>query len=131
MAKLKERYSIRACYLCARDMARAARFYEAFFERPAAVRNPLYSVFDIGGVRLGVIGEWGAPPPSPRWDAEARVPYVFIFKLVGGATLTQPLAAPAWSDQGAFPPDNAQRTSVGAAIGRPWVLRPWNVSASS
>lgn len=45
---------IRSCYLCVTHMARALRFYESFFERPPAVRDPLYSVFDVGGFRVGL-----------------------------------------------------------------------------
>lgn len=46
--------SIRSLYLCAKDMERAIRFYEEFFEQAAAVRDEIYSVFEIGGFRLGL-----------------------------------------------------------------------------
>lgn len=45
---------IRSCYLCVTNMARALQFYESFFERPPVVRDPLYSVFDVGGFRVGL-----------------------------------------------------------------------------
>lgn len=45
---------LRSLYLCVEDMDRAIRFYEAFFEHPVAERDPVYSVFDIAGFRLGL-----------------------------------------------------------------------------
>lgn len=45
---------IRSLYLCVTDMDRAIRFYEDFFERPAVKRDEIYSVFEIGGFRLGL-----------------------------------------------------------------------------
>lgn len=45
---------IGSCYLCVKDMDRAIRFYEGFFETPVAERDHLYSVFDIAGFRLGL-----------------------------------------------------------------------------
>ncbi|MDD4849698.1 MAG: VOC family protein [Gemmiger sp.] len=45
---------IKSLYLCVRDMNRAVQFYQAFFERPPAVRDAIYSVFDIHGFRLGL-----------------------------------------------------------------------------
>jgi len=41
-------------YLCVLDMERAIAFYEAFFEQPVTVRDDIYSVFDVGGFRLGL-----------------------------------------------------------------------------
>lgn len=46
--------TISALYLCVTDMDRAIRFYESFFEREVSVRDPLYSVFEINGFRLGL-----------------------------------------------------------------------------
>lgn len=46
--------TIKSLYLCVLDMERAISFYEGFFERPAAERNEIYSVFEIGGFRLGL-----------------------------------------------------------------------------
>ena len=46
--------NIRSLYLCVRDMERAIRFYEKFFEREAAEKNKIYSVFEISGFRLGL-----------------------------------------------------------------------------
>lgn len=45
---------IQSLYLCVRDMDRAVRFYEDFFETKAAVRDEIYSVFLIDGFRLGL-----------------------------------------------------------------------------
>lgn len=45
---------IRSLYLCVTDMARAIAFYEAFLEQPPVTRDPVYSVFDVGGFRLGL-----------------------------------------------------------------------------
>ena len=41
-------------YLCVRDMDRAVRFYEDFFERRVTERDEIYSIFVIGGFRLGL-----------------------------------------------------------------------------
>lgn len=46
--------SLRSMYLCVNDMERAIRFYEDFLERPAVVRDEIYSVFEIDGFRLGL-----------------------------------------------------------------------------
>lgn len=46
--------SLRSLYLCVDDMERALRFYEVFLDRPALVRDDIYSVFEIGGFRLGL-----------------------------------------------------------------------------
>ena len=45
---------IRSCYVCVTDMARAIRFYEALLERPVKERDETYSVFELGGFRLGL-----------------------------------------------------------------------------
>ena len=45
---------IRSCYLCVTDMQRAIRFYEALLEQPVTQRGAWYSVFDVGGFRLGL-----------------------------------------------------------------------------
>ena len=47
-------FNIRSLYICVRDMDRAIRFYEDFFEQPVTERDPLYSVFDIHGFRFGL-----------------------------------------------------------------------------
>lgn len=41
-------------YICVKDMERAIRFYEDFFEKSVTERDRLYSVFDIGGFRFGL-----------------------------------------------------------------------------
>lgn len=46
--------TIGSLYLCVLDMDRAIGFYEDFFEQQAAVRDDIYSVFDIGGFRMGL-----------------------------------------------------------------------------
>ncbi len=45
---------IQSLYLCVKDMERAITFYENFFEQEVSVRDDIYSVFDIGGFRLGL-----------------------------------------------------------------------------
>lgn len=45
---------IRSCYVCVTDMARAIRFYEALLEQPVKERDETYSVFKVGGFRLGL-----------------------------------------------------------------------------
>lgn len=45
---------LRSLYICVHDMDRALRFYEGFFERPAIVRDEVYSVFDLHGFRFGL-----------------------------------------------------------------------------
>lgn len=45
---------IDSLYLCVRDMDRAVRFYEDFFERKVLERDEIYSVFLINGFRLGL-----------------------------------------------------------------------------
>ena len=56
------RFKICSLYICVKDMDRAIKFYEDFFEQPVTERDPLYSVFDINGFRFGlfayqVVGE--------------------------------------------------------------------------
>ena len=46
--------NIRSLYLCVDDMDRAVSFYETFFEQAVTERDPVYSVFDINGFRLGL-----------------------------------------------------------------------------
>lgn len=46
--------NIKSLYICVNDMNRAVEFYEELLERPAAVRDDIYSVFDINGFRLGL-----------------------------------------------------------------------------
>lgn len=41
-------------YLCVTAMDRAAAFYGSLLGRPAARRDEVYSVFDIGGFRMGL-----------------------------------------------------------------------------
>lgn len=45
---------IRSLYLCVTDMERAICFYEELLEQHVTVRDPLYSVFDVEGFRLGL-----------------------------------------------------------------------------
>lgn len=45
---------IYSLYLCVKDMERAICFYEDFFEMPVTERDEIYSVFEIGGFRLGL-----------------------------------------------------------------------------
>jgi len=45
---------INSLYLCVRDMDRAVMFYEDFFERRVTERDEIYSIFVIGGFRLGL-----------------------------------------------------------------------------
>lgn len=46
--------NIRSLYLCVKNMNRAIRFYEDFFEQKVTKRDDIYSVFDIKGFRLGL-----------------------------------------------------------------------------
>lgn len=41
-------------YLCVTDMERAIAFYEALLEQPVTQQDEIYSVFDIGGFRMGL-----------------------------------------------------------------------------
>ena len=45
---------IKSLYLCVKNMERAIRFYENFFEKEVTIKNEIYSVFDINGFRLGL-----------------------------------------------------------------------------
>lgn len=45
---------IRSLYLCVKDMHRAIKFYENFFEKDVFIKDDIYSVFDIDGFRLGL-----------------------------------------------------------------------------
>lgn len=47
-------FNIRSLYICVKDMDRAIRFYEEFFEQPVTEKDDIYSVFDIGGFRFGL-----------------------------------------------------------------------------
>lgn len=47
-------FKINSLYLCVHDMGRAVSFYEDFFETKVAVFDEIYSVFLIGGFRLGL-----------------------------------------------------------------------------
>lgn len=46
--------TINSLYLCVKDMNRAIKFYEEFFEKSVTEKNDIYSVFDIEGFRLGL-----------------------------------------------------------------------------
>lgn len=46
--------NIKSLYLCVKSMERAIAFYENFFEKSVTVKDDIYSVFDIGGFRLGL-----------------------------------------------------------------------------
>ena len=72
---------IRSCYVCVTDMARAIRFYEALLERPVKERDETYSVFEVGGFRLGLFafrlaGEEHAYGTNclPAWNCRAAPP---------------------------------------------------------
>ena len=45
---------LRSLYLCVEEMDRAIRFYEGLLEQPVTERDPVYSVFDLAGFRLGL-----------------------------------------------------------------------------
>jgi predicted enzyme related to lactoylglutathione lyase len=45
---------IKSLYICVSDMERAISFYEEFFGQKAAVKDKIYSVFDINGFRFGL-----------------------------------------------------------------------------
>ena len=45
---------IRSLYLCVKDMHRAIKFYENFFEKDVFIKDDIYSVFDIDEFRLGL-----------------------------------------------------------------------------
>ncbi len=46
--------NIRSLYLCVDNMDRAISFYEIFLEQAVTERDPVYSVFDVNGFRLGL-----------------------------------------------------------------------------
>lgn len=46
---------IKSLYLCVKNMERAIRFYENFFEKEVTIKNEIYSVFDINGFRFGLL----------------------------------------------------------------------------
>ncbi len=41
-------------YLCVKDMERAVRFYEDFFEMPVTIKDDIYSDFHVGGFQWGL-----------------------------------------------------------------------------
>lgn len=43
-----------SAYLCVHDMERAISFYEKLFHQSVTERDPIYSVFQLGGFRLGL-----------------------------------------------------------------------------
>lgn len=47
-------FSISSLYICVKNMDRAIKFYEDFFEQPVTEKDDLYSVFDINGFRFGL-----------------------------------------------------------------------------
>lgn len=46
--------TINSLYLCVKDMDRAIKFYENFFEQKVFINDPIYSIFNINGFRLGL-----------------------------------------------------------------------------
>ena len=86
--------AIRSCYVCVTDMVRAIRFYEALLERPVKERDETYSVFEVGGFRLGC---------SPS-------------ALPGRSAHMEQTACPAWSCRAALP-------LCGSWPGRGWCFR--------
>ena len=48
------KYHIGSLYLCVKDMERAIKFYENFFEQKVTEKDDIYSVFDVNGFRLGL-----------------------------------------------------------------------------
>lgn len=46
--------NIGSLYICVKDMDRAIKFYEDFFERPVTERDDIYSVFTINSFRFGL-----------------------------------------------------------------------------
>lgn len=46
--------SIKSMYICVKDMERAVRFYENFFEKKVTKLDKIYSVFEINGFRFGL-----------------------------------------------------------------------------
>lgn len=45
---------IKSLYLCVKNMKRAIKFYELFFEQEVTKKDEIYSVFDINGFRIGL-----------------------------------------------------------------------------
>lgn len=60
--------TIRSIYLCVNDMNRAISFYESFFEQAVTERDPVYSVFDINGFRLGLFA-WKEKGERHTWGS--------------------------------------------------------------
>lgn len=46
--------NIGSLYICVKNMDRAIKFYEDFFEQPVTERDNIYSVFEINGFRFGL-----------------------------------------------------------------------------
>ncbi len=46
--------TIRSMYLCVKNMARAVEFYRNFLESAPLEKDEIYTVFDVGGFRLGL-----------------------------------------------------------------------------
>ena len=46
--------NICSLYICVKNMDRAIKFYEDFFEQPVTERDNVYSVFEINGFRFGL-----------------------------------------------------------------------------
>lgn len=46
--------NICSLYICVKNMDRAIKFYEDFFERPVTEKDNVYSVFEINGFRFGL-----------------------------------------------------------------------------
>lgn len=46
--------TINSLYICVKDMKRAVRFYEEFFDQSVTEADDTYSVFDINGFRFGL-----------------------------------------------------------------------------
>jgi predicted enzyme related to lactoylglutathione lyase len=73
-------------YLCVRDMERAIHFYRRFLEASPIEKDEIFSVFDVGGFRLGLFayGKMGEAHtfgdnclPSIEVESETR----FLAKL--------------------------------------------------
>lgn len=47
-------FHINSLYLCVKDMERAIKFYEDFFESVVTEKSDIYSVFNVNGFRLGL-----------------------------------------------------------------------------
>lgn len=44
--------NINSLYICVKDMNRAIKFYESFFEKPISKKDEVFSIFDINGFRF-------------------------------------------------------------------------------